>query len=141
MSRMPAKAMATTCVDTNGPCRTHHPHPQAQLVLLKDRPPIRYDVLSINLGITPDLRAIPGALQHATPVKPIFSFVERIDALLRRARDSTSPPRIAVIGGGAGGVELAMALAHRLAQERAAADAAIRWATLCGAPVAAVLVT
>ena len=103
---------------------------QAQLVLLKDRPPIRYDVLSINLGITPDLHAIPGAADHATPVKPIFSFVERIDALLARARDSTSAPRIAVIGGGAGGVELAMSLAHRLRQERGAGDvAAIRYDT------------
>lgn len=107
---------------------TRPPSTKAQLVLLKDRPPIRYDVLSINLGITPDLHAIPGALQHATPVKPIFSFVQRIDALLARARHSSTPPRIAVVGGGAGGVELALALAHRLKEEHL--DAAIRYATI-----------
>ncbi len=100
----------------------HNPPPtpptQKQLILLKHRPPIRYDVLSINLGITPDLAAIPGAGDYATPVKPIFSFVQRVDGLLARARESVEPPRIAVVGGGAGGVELALALAHRLKHER-----------------------
>lgn len=44
---------------------------QGQRVLLRGRPPVRYDVLSLNLGITPALSAVPGAAEHTTPVKPI----------------------------------------------------------------------
>lgn len=44
---------------------------QGQRVLLRGRPPLRYDVLSLNLGITPTLSSVPGAAQHSTPVKPI----------------------------------------------------------------------
>lgn len=44
---------------------------QGRAVLLKDRPPIRYDVLSVNIGITPGANQVPGALMHTTPVKPI----------------------------------------------------------------------
>lgn len=40
-------------------------------VLLTGRPPLPYDVLSLNLGITPTLSTVPGAAQHTTPVKPI----------------------------------------------------------------------
>jgi selenide,water dikinase len=40
-------------------------------VLLQGRPSLPYDVLSLNLGITPALSAVPGAAQHTTPVKPI----------------------------------------------------------------------
>ena len=45
--------------------------PQAKRVLLKGRPPFAYDVLSVNVGITPAATAVPGALDFATPVKPI----------------------------------------------------------------------
>ena len=44
---------------------------QARRVLLQGRPSLPYDVLSLNLGITPALSAVPGAAQHTTPVKPI----------------------------------------------------------------------
>lgn len=44
---------------------------QGQRVLLRGRPPLPYDVLSLNLGITPTLSSVPGAAQHSTPVKPI----------------------------------------------------------------------
>ena len=34
------------------------------------RPPLRYDCLSVDIGITPDLQTVPG-LDCVTPVKPI----------------------------------------------------------------------
>lgn len=40
-------------------------------MLLRGRPALPYDVLSLNLGITPALSTVPGAAEHATPVKPI----------------------------------------------------------------------
>ncbi|GBG27907.1 Selenide, water dikinase 1 [Hondaea fermentalgiana] len=52
-----------------------------------ERPPIRYDVLSIDIGSAPQIK--DSALSHAdaslvaTPVKPIWQFSERWDALVR----------------------------------------------------------
>jgi selenide,water dikinase len=83
-------------------------------VLLKDRPPISYDLLSIDVGAAPSLDAIPGAAEHATPVKPIAELGRRWLAFVERIKDRNAPLRIAVIGGGAGGVELALAIDHRL---------------------------
>jgi selenide, water dikinase len=82
-----------------------------RLVLLKDQPPLAYDVLSLDVGAAPDLDAIPGAAERAVPVKPIAEFGKRWLAFLEHAR---GPLRIVVIGGGAGGVELALAIDHRL---------------------------
>lgn len=117
----------------------------AQRVLLRGRPPVSYDVLSLNVGITPALSQVPGAAAHTTPVKPIAEWVgracarwlapallpplavpsshppprarcrlvQRVEALLRSAVATDAPLRVVVVGGGAGGVELACALQHR----------------------------
>jgi selenide,water dikinase len=62
---------------------------------------LEYDVLSLNVGSRVDASS-PGAAQHAVPVKPF-------ENLMRLA-----PARhVAIAGGGAAGVELAMALRHR----------------------------
>ncbi|CAL8466157.1 g5693 [Coccomyxa elongata] len=91
---------------------------QKQLVKLgSDRPPIAYDALSLDIGITPSAQGVPGALQHATPVKPVSSFVERFRQLVQRLRSLERNLTVAVVGGGAGGVELALALQYRLHKE------------------------
>ena len=86
-------------------------------LLLADQTRLDYDRLSINIGSTPQLK-VPGARDHAVPVKPIDGFTSRWQVLLDRARQGTAPLRIAVVGGGAGGVELMLAMQHRLRQER-----------------------
>lgn len=73
--------------------------------------PVGYDLLSIDTGATPDLRGTPGAAEFALPLKPIDALLPRLDALLARARPGL---RIAVVGAGAAGVEMACALAARL---------------------------
>lgn len=85
------------------------------------RPPLQYDVLSINVGITPDSRGIPGVEEHTVPVKPISAFAEKLEGILSRFKDRvektrnlSSPYHVVVVGGGAGGVELACALQYRL---------------------------
>ena len=83
-------------------------------VLLKNRPPIAYDVLSIDVGSAPNVGAIPGAAAWATPVKPIAELGRRWLAFVERMKDWRGPLRIVVVGGGAGGIELAMAIDHRL---------------------------
>lgn len=83
-------------------------------LLLRDRPPLAYDTLSLNLGIAPDLSGIAGAALHGVAVKPIGSFLERVEALMARAAHTDGPRRFAVVGGGAAGVEIAFALRTRL---------------------------
>lgn len=83
-------------------------------VLLKGRPPVAYDLLSIDVGSSPSVEALPGAAEHATPVKPIAELGRRWLAFLERVKDWQGSLRVAVIGGGAGGVELALAIDHRL---------------------------
>jgi selenide, water dikinase len=40
---------------------------------ISGRPPLRYDCLSVDIGITPDLQSVPG-LDSVTPVKPIDGY-------------------------------------------------------------------
>jgi selenide,water dikinase len=86
-------------------------------VLVEGRPPLAYDLLSIDVGATPALDAIPGAACHALPVKPIGRFLARFEALRARCLADRKARRILVIGGGAGGVELLLAARHRLRTE------------------------
>ncbi|HWA49192.1 MAG TPA: selenide, water dikinase SelD [Dongiaceae bacterium] len=92
---------------------------QNKRVTLRDRPPIAYDLLSIDVGITPALDHISGAAEHGIAVKPIGSFLAKFSALRERCRASDGPRRIVVIGGGAGGVELLLSVrTHLLADAR-----------------------
>ena len=87
-------------------------------VLCRHRPPVPYDRLSINTGSTPKLSGVAGAEAFAVPVKPITRFNERWLALLARVQRHTQGTlRIAVVGAGAGGVELLLSMQYRLRQE------------------------
>jgi hypothetical protein len=83
-------------------------------VLLKDGPAVPYDLLSIDVGSAPNLETIPGARQWATPVKPIAELARHWMDFLGRMKTWLGPLDVTVIGGGAGGVELALAIDHRL---------------------------
>jgi selenide, water dikinase len=87
----------------------------AKRVICKGRPTVDYDVLSINIGSSPQVHSVQGANDYAIPVKPIAQFNERWLTLLAR---SESPLNIAVVGGGAGGVELLLAMQHRMKNAR-----------------------
>src|SRR5277367_3608739 len=84
-------------------------------VLCGDRPPVRYDLLSLNIGSAPNTADVPGAAEHAIPVKPIDRFVRHWEALSQRVLARHQPTQIGVVGAGAGGVELLLAVRHRLA--------------------------
>ncbi|MDR7308386.1 selenide, water dikinase SelD [Rhodoferax saidenbachensis] len=89
----------------------------ARTVQLRGRPDVAYDVVSINTGSTPQTHSVPGATEHVVPVKPITRFNQRWLALLARVRDHAGRTTLAVVGGGAGGVELCLALQYRLREE------------------------
>ncbi len=80
---------------------------QQRTASLADGSELEFDCASLNAGSLADT-GVPGSAEHALPVKPFERLLERLDASAGR--------HVAVIGGGAAGVELAMAVRHRGAQ-------------------------
>ncbi|MCP1673222.1 pyridine nucleotide-disulfide oxidoreductase family protein [Natronocella acetinitrilica] len=89
-------------------------------VLCREHPPLPYDLLSINIGSTPQFGGVAGASEHAVPVKPIHGFNTRWQALLERIRAGAGESGIVVVGAGAGGVEMVLAMQYRLRRELSA---------------------
>ncbi|MBO22226.1 MAG: selenide, water dikinase SelD [Rhodospirillaceae bacterium] len=83
------------------------------LVRVTGRPSVAFDLVSIDTGSTPSTAGIAGA-EHGLPVKPLDRFLEGCDRLTEEIRRHDGPFHITVAGGGAGGVELTLALSHRL---------------------------
>ncbi len=90
-------------------------------VLCNNRPPVPFDVLSINIGSTPGMQHVPGVAEHAVPVKPVDGFLARFEAARARILAAQGRARIGVVGAGPGGVELRLALQYRLARDMRAA--------------------
>ncbi len=86
----------------------------ARLIHLEGRPPVRYDVASIDIGVTAGLPEIEGFGMYAHSVKPLGPFADALRAFLERLSSADVSADCVVIGGGVAGVELALALAHRL---------------------------
>lgn len=80
-----------------------------QQLTLSDGSRLNYDWLSIDIGSRPDSADTPGAQAHAVAVKPVASFSDRWDALLSTLSPGDTPS-IAVVGAGAGGTEMALAI-------------------------------
>ena len=71
-----------------------------------------FDLISLDVGSTPDL-GVPGASALALPVRPMHAF-QRAWAQLVTEAVSGGVRAVAVVGGGAGGVEILLAMQHRL---------------------------
>lgn len=68
------------------------------------------------------MNGVPGASEHALPIKPVDDFIQGWKTIVKRAQETTRqtarrlprPLRLLVVGGGAGGVELILAMQHGL---------------------------
>lgn len=91
--------------------------PELKLVHCADgRPPIPYDVLSINTGSTPVFDDQLELGRNVIPVKPVSEFLKQWAGLKRRVL--TEPGRrVGVVGAGAGGIELLLSIQHALELE------------------------
>jgi selenide,water dikinase len=85
--------------------------PARRTVELVDRPPLVYDVASLDVGSTVRGLELPGVREHALATRPIRAFVDSLDARLAPLAERA---RILVVGGGAAGLELAFTLVSRL---------------------------
>lgn len=83
----------------------------ARRIHLAGRPSVPYDLASLDIGITSDLPSLPGAADHAVSAKPLGAYADRWQGFLATAPEA---PALVVIGAGVGGLELALASAHRL---------------------------
>jgi selenide, water dikinase len=97
--------------------------PDRRRVFFASRPPIRFDVASVGIGSVP---AGADKWAHAAaflPIKPMATFRDRLNARLAQLKNSNpqngtqKPLQVAVVGGGAAGVEVTLCLEARLRAE------------------------
>ncbi len=86
----------------------------ARTVAVAGRPPLAWDILSLDIGATTDLPDLPGFCRHGHAAKPMAAFADAWEGFAARVAAGRAAPQVAVIGAGLAGVELAMAMAHRL---------------------------
>ena len=81
-------------------------------VQFRERPEMIYDVACIGVGSVP--RQMDRLATHPgfVPIKPMFTALQRLDTAIQRI--TAGPVRVAVVGGGAAGVEVAFCAEHRI---------------------------
>jgi pyridine nucleotide-disulfide oxidoreductase family protein len=85
-------------------------------VILENHSPIAFDYLAIDIGSTPTTAGIESAREYTIPAKPVPIFLQGWREILEK--DRNHPLTLAIIGGGAGGVELALNMQSRLERVR-----------------------
>jgi len=91
-----------------------------QQVLCASGVAIAYDWLSVDIGSTPKLPAAIGDAAQGDwiiPAKPVREFLRRWEQIVTQVTQTPDRPiGLVIVGGGAGGVELALTMQHRLQQ-------------------------
>jgi selenide, water dikinase len=88
---------------------------EQNLVLCDRSTPVPFDWLSIDIGSTPAKQDIPGVAEYTIPAKPVPQFLEGWNQFLQALGSYESNPiALGIVGGGAGGVELALTMQARL---------------------------
>ncbi|MGZ5598546.1 MAG: FAD-dependent oxidoreductase [Usitatibacter sp.] len=90
--------------------------PNNRVVTCADGSTVEYDVLSVDVGSQPLVGSATGVEKHAVPVRPLETLMSGWGSVLARSR-AGKVGSITLVGGGAGGVELALAMNHRLRRE------------------------
>ena len=97
----------------------------ARTARLADGAVVEFDLVSLDIGSAPATAGIPGAAAHALGVKPVGAFLRAWDALIERASAGTLKRGI-VVGGGAAGIEMVLAMQHRIGAATGRRDA-VEW--------------
>ncbi|MCA9189031.1 MAG: selenide, water dikinase SelD [Pirellulaceae bacterium] len=87
-------------------------------VLMEDRPPLPFDLLSIGIGSVPAVDDTNVATGAVVAIKPMQTFLTRLRERLRGVADRGAPElQVVVVGGGVGGVEIACCLPRFIERE------------------------
>ena len=95
---------------------------------------VPYDVLSLDVGSMPAAASVAGVERHAVLMRPLEQAIKRWNAVVDRAREA-KVAAITVVGAGAAGIELALAMEHRLRGELGGAAPHVRIVAESAAPV------
>lgn len=79
-----------------------------------DRPPLAYDILSLGLGSVPSDLTRPSAPGFAFPLRPLAALLDRLDGVEAELKITPRPFHLVIVGGGASGCELAVAIHNRV---------------------------
>lgn len=82
----------------------------ARTVQVPGRPPIAFDLCSVDIGVTARMPKLKGFAEHGIPAKPLAGLADAWAHYLTLETQAD----IVVLGGGVAGIELAMAMAHAL---------------------------
>ena len=86
-------------------------------VLCANRPPVSFDLLSIDIGSTPAQISVPGATEYTIPAKPVAQLLTHWYQLVEQVKQNPQKPIcLGIVGGGAGGVELTLSMQSHLQQ-------------------------
>ncbi|MEA5553961.1 FAD-dependent oxidoreductase [Anabaena cylindrica UHCC 0172] len=84
---------------------------QNNKVICANQPAVDFDLLSIDIGSTPAKLSVSGAAEYAVSAKPVAQLLEHWYKLQKYvAANPQKPLSISIVGGGAGGVELALSM-------------------------------
>ena len=95
--------------------------PQAKVVRLASGRQLPYDLLSLDIGITSEMPLLPGFAEHGIAAKPLGRFAD----VWAETCAGTGAIRIAVLGGGVAGCEVAMAAVHRMREHGREAEVSV----------------
>ncbi|WP_071189913.1 FAD-dependent oxidoreductase [Trichormus sp. NMC-1] len=80
-------------------------------VLCANRPAVDFDILSIDIGSTPAKLSVSGAAEYTIGAKPVAQLLEHWYKLQETVAENPQKQlSIGIVGGGAGGVELALSM-------------------------------
>ena len=86
-------------------------------LLFSDRPPLRFDQLSIGIGSVPTFEDVDVVSEESLlAIKPMQTFLDRLNGRLVEF-DKKTEVRISIIGGGIGSIETAFCLKKKLLTE------------------------
>jgi selenide,water dikinase len=114
--RAGAALVSSTAIDVDA---------EAHEVRCADGRVLPYDVLSIDVGPVPASATVAGVERHAVPARPLARLLQGWSEVLEAARGGAITS-ITVVGGGAAGVELALAMDHALRATLGAEAAHVR---------------